>query len=132
MAAKIEESDGDVAAALEALAYQTRDVVAAFQEKMPDLAFNTLRVDGGAAQNEFLMQFQADILNMQCVRPSQLETTVLGVAALAGIMAGDWTEKEVARFFAADVTYYPQMDEVDRDQLYEGWLLAVKRAQLKG
>lgn len=88
-----------------------------------------LRVDGGAAVNDFLMQFQADILGRPIVRPVDVETTALGAAYLAGLAVGYWKSlEEVESFWRAERTFEPQMPEAQRQDLYQGWKTAVRRA----
>lgn len=113
-------------ATLEAIAYLTRDVI----EEMEKLvSIKELRVDGGATENDFLMQFQADILNRRVVRPVVKETTALGAAYLAGL-AGDYWEslEEIKELWKAERVFEPRMDEKTRERLYNGWKEAVKRA----
>jgi glycerol kinase len=117
-----------VRATLESIAYQTRELVDAMQaDSGEELA--ELRVDGGAAANDFLMQFQADILGKPVVRPSNLETTALGAAFLAGLAAGVWKSlEEIESFWGVDKRFEPRMEESRRDELYSGWQGAVARA----
>ncbi len=117
-----------VRAALEAIAYQTREVLGA---AAADAAFRLedLRVDGGATGNDLLMQFQADILGIPVVRPVVRETTALGAAYLAGLAVGYWTSREeIARNWAADQRFLPHMDPARREELFAGWRRAVARA----
>jgi glycerol kinase len=118
-----------VRATLESIAYQTRDVVGAMQADS-GLDLKTLRVDGGATANDFLMQFQADILGVPVERPAVVETTALGAAYLAGLATGFWSSQdEIARQWRVDATFEPQMSVDQRDALYAGWKRAVGRAQ---
>ena len=110
-------------AALESIAYQARDVVEAM-EKDAGSRIRELRVDGGAVVNEFLMQFQADILGARLVRPRNIETTSLGAARLAGLAAGFEMDK-----LAPDRVFSPKMPKRERDDLYAGWKAAVTRAR---
>jgi len=117
-----------VRAALEAIAYQTREVL---EVASSDAGVNLteLRVDGGATANDLLMQIQADILGTPVVRPVVKETTALGAAYLAGLAVGYWTDRdEIARNWAADRRFLPGMDGTKRDHLYAGWRRAVTRA----
>ncbi len=115
-------------AALEAIAYQTRDVTECMEADVGRRIEN-LRVDGGASANDFLMQFQADILNAEIVRPSLLETTSLGASYLAGIATGYWKNTtEIAGLLRIDRIFKPQMGSEFRQKLYENWTGAVKRA----
>ncbi|WP_099209984.1 glycerol kinase GlpK [Thermococcus henrietii] len=113
-------------ATLEAIAYLTRDVI----EEMEKLVgIKELRVDGGATANDFLMQFQADILNRRVVRPVVKETTALGAAYLAGLAVDYWESlEEIESLWRAERVFEPEMDEETRRKLYHGWKEAVKRA----
>jgi len=118
-----------IRATLESLAYQTKDVLAAM-EADSGIALKALRVDGGAVKNDFLMQFQSDILNVPVDRPIINETTALGAAYLAGLAVGYWeSQDEIANQWAIDKTFKPQMDENERNRLYEGWKKAVQAAR---
>ena len=118
-----------VRATLEAIAYQTRDVVAAMSADS-GLAVEGLRVDGGAVANNFLMQFQADILGVPVERPRVTETTALGAAYLAGLATGIWeSQDEIAEQWQLEKTFEPQMSADQRDELYAGWRKAVERAR---
>jgi glycerol kinase len=118
-----------VRAALESLAYQTRDVVDAMAADA-GTALSTLRVDGGATANDFLMQFQADVLGVPVERPSLLETTAMGAAALAGLAVGFWSSpKELARARQLDRSFRPRMKREQREALYRGWRAAVARVR---
>ena len=117
-----------VRATLESLAYQSKDVIEAMQEdaKIP-LAY--LRVDGGASANNFLMQFQADMLNTEVHRPRTLETTSLGAAYLAGLAVGYWKDlDEISEDFSIDRTFKPQMSQEKRDKNHKYWKKAIERA----
>lgn len=117
-----------VRASLESIAYETRDVLEAM-EKDSGISLKTLRVDGGAVENNFLMQFQADILNVDVERPVTRETTALGAAYLAGLAVGFWTNKEeIIKIWCLDKKYIPAMDENDRTDLYRQWKRAVGRS----
>jgi len=116
-------------AALEAMAYQTRDVVECMQ-KDSGIKARELRVDGGATRNDFLCQFQADILGISVVRPVITETTALGAAYLAGLAVGFWkSEKEIAAQWQVEKRFEPKMKRSERDRLYEGWQAAVARVR---
>ena len=117
-----------VRAALEAIAYQTRDVVDAMKLDA-DLIPEVIRVDGGASANNFLMQFQADILGTRVLRPAVIETTALGAAMMAGLAVGIWDQKELGKLWRADREFAPMMDGVTRLKLYQGWQRAVERAR---
>jgi len=117
-----------IRAALESIAYQTKDVLVAM-EKDAGIELRNLKVDGGASANNFLMQFQADMLDRTVLRPVIAETTALGAAILAGIAVGFWAnEDEVLGKWAVDQKYVPNMADADRDKLYVGWQKAVGRA----
>ena len=114
-----------IRAALAAQAYQVRDVCEALSSDAP-VPLRELKVDGGAAQNNLLMQFQADILNLPIVRAYTSETTGLGAAYLAGLTLGIWQNlDELKSIWHEGVRYEPQMDEEHRAQLYDGWLTSV-------
>lgn len=117
-----------VRAALEAIAYQTRDVVDAMKLDA-DLIPEVIRVDGGASANNFLMQFQADILGTRVLRPAVIETTALGAAMMAGLAVDIWDQKELGKLWKADREFAPMMDGVTRLKLYQGWQRAVERAR---
>lgn len=119
-----------VRATLEALAYQTKDVLSAM-EADSGIPLNTLRVDGGAVKNDFLMQFQADILNVPVERPEVNETTALGAAYLAGLAVGFWQSlDDISNNWNLDRRFEVAMEENQRDELYTGWKKAVKAAQV--
>ena len=115
-------------AALEAMAYQTRDVLDAMAEDA-GLAFEQLQADGGATRNDWLMQFQADILGIPIARAAIAETTALGAAAAAGIATGLWSEEVFLASRQVDRIFEPQMDAATRDGLYAKWQDAVQRAR---
>ncbi|MDE2774722.1 MAG: glycerol kinase GlpK [Chloroflexota bacterium] len=118
-----------VRATLESIAYQTRDVVSAMTADS-GLALEGLRVDGGAVVNNFLMQFQADILGVPVQRPAITETTALGAAYLAGLATGFWTSQaEIAGQWQLERTFEPAMSIDQRESLYRGWQRAVERAR---
>ncbi len=118
-----------VRAALEAIAYQTRDVLQCF-ERDTGLHARDLQVDGGATANDFLMQFQADILGIPVRRPEVLEITALGAAYLAGLAVGFWSDREqIAANWNEGRRFEPALGQGERDALYAGWLRAVERAR---
>jgi glycerol kinase len=118
-----------VRAALESIAYQTRELIDAMQMDAGE-RISELRVDGGAAVNNFLMQFQADILGCPIVRPVDVETTALGAAYLAGLAVGFWKNgAEVESFWRAERRFEPAMDGSARDRLFSGWQDAVARCR---
>lgn len=117
-----------VRATLESLAYQSKDIIDAM-EKDSGIALTKLKVDGGAVENSLLMQFQSDILNVPVERPTIKETTALGAAYLAGLAVGFWTDKEeLTANYHIDKLFNPQISEAKRNELYEGWTMAVKAA----
>ncbi|OAX46080.1 glycerol kinase GlpK [Paenibacillus sp. AD87] len=119
-----------IRATLEALAYQTKDVLTAM-ESDSGIPVNALRVDGGAAANDFLMQFQSDILNIPVERPNVNETTALGAAYLAGLAVGYWNSAdELANHENTERVFHPVMAEDERTELYAGWQRAVKAAMV--
>ncbi len=118
-----------VRAALESIAYQTRELVEAMEADSGE-RLTELRVDGGATANNFLMQFQADILNQPIVRPADVETTALGAAYLAGLAVGVWKSVEdLEKFWRAERTFQPRMNADQRESLYGGWKQAVARCR---
>ena len=117
-------------ATLEAIAFQTRDVVDAMEEDL-DLKIPSLRVDGGGSSNNLLMQFQADILGIPIQRAQLTEHTALGAAYLAGLAVGMWRDtNEVGQYWKSDATYEPRMSADERDTLYANWKRAVERARV--
>lgn len=117
-----------VRAALESIAYQSRDLFAAMTEDCGKESA-ALRVDGGASANQFLMQFQSDMLGVPVVRPAVLETTALGAALLAGLAVGLYSNlAETAEGWHVADTFSPQMPRADRDALLQGWNQAVQGA----
>jgi glycerol kinase len=115
-----------IRATLESLAYQTRDVLKAM-EKDSGLSLKTLRVDGGASANNFLMQFQSDILAVDVSRPEILETTALGAAYLAGLAVGFWKKSELINERKTERSFKPTMPEEKREKLYKIWQKAVEK-----
>ena len=119
-----------IRATLESMAYQTRDVLDTM-EKDSGIDIPTLRVDGGASLNDFLMQFQADILDTQIERSEIMETTALGAAYLAGLATGFWKDlDEIKKYWNKDATFKPDMPEEQREDLYEGWKNAVEATRV--
>lgn len=120
-----------VRATLESIAYQVNDVLMAMQEDS-GMPITSLRVDGGACDNDFLMQFQADILNTSVVRPYCIETTAMGAAYLAGLAVGYWRSKEeILANHVIAAEFKPQMGQAKRESLLQGWHNAVKAASVK-
>ncbi|AVW06557.1 glycerol kinase [Lactiplantibacillus plantarum] len=119
-----------IKATLQALAYQTRDVVETMK-KDSGIEIPVLKVDGGAARNDWLMQFQADILDTQIMRAANLETTALGAAFLAGLSVGYWQDlEELKASYKPGTSFDPEMGPAERTNLYEGWQAAVKATQV--
>lgn len=117
-----------IRATLESIAYQTKDVLKAMEQDS-NIKLKLLKVDGGASKNNFLMQFQSDILNVEIDRPKVVETTALGAAYLAGLSVGFYKSKdEITSKWAVDKRFTPGMDKEKMDKLYSGWSKAVSRA----
>lgn len=117
-----------IRAVLESLAYQAEEVIEAM-EKDSGIELRALRVDGGASANNFLMQFQADMLQKHVLRPECIETTALGAAYLAGLAVGFWKDKDDIRSnWALERTFAPVMEPKDRDRRLKGWKKAVRAA----
>jgi len=117
-----------IRAALEAIAYQTDDILEAMRRES-GVSLTELRVDGGASRNDLLMQFQADISNAVIRRPASAEATARGAAYLAGLACGFWTDRAALPLGGADARVFtPQMDAARRDQLKSGWRRAVRCA----
>ena len=115
-------------AALESIAYQSRDVLEVIQEDS-GINLKKLKVDGGAVRNDFLMQFQSNILRVSVARPQIIETTALGAAYLSGLAIGFWKDKaEIAAKWKVDKEFSPNMDEKLKEKLYSGWKKAVNRS----
>jgi glycerol kinase len=118
-----------VRAALESIAFQSRELIDAMEADSGE-TISELRVDGGAAVNNFLMQFQADILGKPVVRPVDVETTALGAAYLAGIAEGVWSgPAEVESFWRVERRFEPRMQEGERAARMDAWCDAVRRAR---
>ena len=118
-----------IRAALESIAYQSRDVLVAM-ERDTDIRLQELRVDGGASANNFLMQFQSDIIHTTIRRPMIRETTALGAAYLAGLATGVWNDlDEIREQWTLDKLYTPQMSEEIRERNLRGWDKAIGRVQ---
>ena len=117
-----------VRAALESIAYQSSDVITAMSSDS-GMKSTVLRVDGGASANNFLMQFQSDILGVHVLRPRIIETTALGAAMLAGRAAGIWNDRELSSLSQPDREFTPNMDEAARKDLLRQWQRAVERSK---
>ncbi|GAA5417592.1 glycerol kinase [Paraliobacillus ryukyuensis] len=119
-----------IRATLESIAYQTKDVLTAMMEDS-EIDVKTLRVDGGAVANDFLMQFQSDVLDVPVERPEVIETTALGSAYLAGLAVGYWESKEeIANQWKVNKRFESKMNEQERTELYDGWKTAVKATRV--
>ncbi|MGL5903585.1 MAG: FGGY family carbohydrate kinase, partial [Cetobacterium sp.] len=117
-----------IRATLEAIAYQTRGVLEAMQEDS-GIELKALKVDGGASANNFLMQFQSDIIGKEVHRPSTIETTALGAAYLAGLAVGFWNDKnEIKQNWCLEKTFTPAMVEEEKELKYRKWNKAVERS----
>lgn len=115
-------------ATLESLAYQTKDILKAMEEDS-GIQLENLRVDGGACANNYLMQFQADILDTEVHRPEVIESTAMGAAFLAGIQVGLWTQDDIDQNRPMNRIFKPTFDRVKRKRLYEKWKKAVERSK---
>lgn len=122
--------DHFVRAALESIAYQTRDILNAM-ETDSKLKLKSLRVDGGASGNNFLLQFQADIMGTAVDRPKETETTALGAAYLAGLAVGFYKKTDLSKNWQIDRKFKPEMKEPQRKILYDGWKAAVRKTMAK-
>ncbi|MFN4256431.1 MAG: glycerol kinase GlpK [Saprospiraceae bacterium] len=119
-----------IRATLESIAYQTKDVLSVM-EKDSGIRLRALRVDGGAVRNDFLMQFQADVLGTKVERPVVQETTALGAAYLAGLAVGLWKDRaDIAANWQLEKAFKPKMKKADARKLYKGWQLAVRAARV--
>lgn len=115
-----------IKATVEALAYQTRDVIdAMIQDSGKEMT--SLKVDGGASANNYLMQFQSDILNVKVDRPQMLEVTAFGAALLAGIKAGFWVKEDIENLRKVENVFKPEMKPKTRNKKYEGWKKAIEK-----
>ena len=115
-------------ATLESLAYQTKDILNAMEEDS-GVELQNLKVDGGACANNYLMQFQADILGTQVHRPKVIESTAMGAAFLAGIQVGIWTQEDIDQSRPMDRIFKPNFEKEKRDRLYKTWQKAVERTK---
>ena len=119
-----------IKATVNALAYQTKDVIGAMEKDCGE-KITTLKVDGGATANSYLMQFQSDLLNVEVDRPKMIEVTAFGAALLAGIKAGVWTKNDIEQIREIDIVFSPKMENKIRKKKYKGWKRAVKRTKSK-
>ncbi|MBC8112512.1 MAG: glycerol kinase, partial [Verrucomicrobia bacterium] len=119
-----------IRATLEAIAFKTKDVLTVM-ESDSGIQLKALRVDGGAVKNNFLMQFQSDILGVKVERPVMQETTALGAAYLAGLAVGFWKDKqEIIENWQLDKVFEPVMTDFEINQRYRGWKKAVEAARV--
>lgn len=119
-----------IRASLEAMAYQTYDVIQTLQ-KETGAKITSLAVDGGASENKFLMQFQADMLQIEVQRVQYVETTALGVAYLAGLGIGIWNKNKLKSFASHKTIFAPGITNQQRDSMIVGWNRAIKQALTK-
>lgn len=117
-----------IKATVNALAYQVKDVIKAM-EKDSDTKIVSLKVDGGASANNYLMQFQADLLDVEVDRPKMIEVTAFGAALLAGIKAEIWTQETIAEIRELDVVFQPKISNEVRKNYYKGWKKAIKKTK---
>lgn len=118
-----------IRAALESIAYQTKDVLDAMVDEVKE-DIKCIKVDGGASKNKFLMQFQSDIVGKKVIRPIITETTALGAAYLAGLAVGFWKDKdEISKFWYSSEEFNPNLDEEKREKYCKGWKKAVYRSK---
>ena len=117
-----------IRAALEAIAYQTADVMNTMIEDS-GIKITSLKVDGGASRNNFLMQFQSDLIRKEVIRPIITETTALGAAYLAGLAVGFWSSRdEISKLWYKEKSFIPQEDEEIMKKYYSKWKKAVSRS----
>ncbi len=119
-----------IKATVNALAYQVKDVIGAM-EKDNGNKIVTLKVDGGASANNYLMQFQSDLLKVEVDRPKMIEVTAFGAALLAGIKAGIWMKSDITKIREVDMVFSPKIDKKTRKKNYKGWKKAIKRTKRK-
>jgi glycerol kinase len=119
-----------VRAALESIAFQVKDLID-LMVKEGGIQLKELRVDGGPTRNNFLMQFQSDMLDREVVRSTIEEVSALGAAFMAGLATGFWSDlEEIKTLFSSDRTFKSEMDSEKNEKLYAGWQKAVKRTRL--
>jgi glycerol kinase len=118
-----------IRAALESIAYQVHDILRAMEEDL-GIEINSLFVDGGASANNFLMQFQSDILGVKVVRPKVIEVTAMGAAYLAGLQVGYWRDiEDIQKNIGVERIFEPQMDEETKEHLLSGWTKCIAAAK---
>ena len=117
-----------IKATLDSLAYQTKDILDVMQ-KDSEVALKLLKVDGGASANNYLMQFQSDMLNTNVERPEVIEATVMGAAYLAGICVALWKQEDIINRREINKTFSPTFQKEKREKLYSKWQKAVERTK---
>ena len=115
-----------IKATLESLAYQTKDIIDVM-ERDSNLKLKSLKVDGGACKNDYLMQFQSNLINSEVLRPEIIESTAMGAGYLAGISSSLWDKDKIISNQRIDKKFHPKIDSIKRNKLYKGWEKAVKR-----
>ena len=115
-----------IKATLESLAYQTKDIIDVM-ERDSNLKLKSLKVDGGACKNDYLMQFQSNLINSEVLRPEIIESTAMGAGYLAGISSSLWDKDKIISNQRIDKKFDPKIDSIKRNKLYKGWEKAVKR-----
>jgi len=117
-----------IRATLEAIAYQTVDVLQAMQ-KDSGIELQALKVDGGACVNDYLMQFQADMLGVPVEKPECIESTAMGAAYLAGLEIGLWSKDQILQTKEIEKTFIPAFNSLKREKLYKGWQKALNKSR---
>ena len=115
-----------IRATLESITYQTKDVFD-LMAKESGYSVKSLKVDGKACHNNFLMQFQSDILNCKIIRPKILDTTAFGAAQMAGLGAGFWNESDIKKMQKTEKVFAPKMKPATRQKLYQGWQESIRK-----
>ncbi len=118
--------DHIIKATLESLAYQTKDIIDVM-EKDSGIKLKSLKVDGGACMNNYLMQFQSDLLDCEVLRPEIIETTAMGAGYLAGLQSNIWDKDQIIKNQKIDRSFNPTINDSDREKMYRGWKKAVNR-----
>ena len=118
--------DHIIKATLESLAYQTKDIIDVM-EKDSDIKLKSLKVDGGACMNNYLMQFQSDLLDCEVLRPEIIETTAMGAGYLAGLQSNIWDKDQIIKNQKIDRSFNPTINDSEREKMYRGWKKAVNR-----
>ena len=118
--------DHIIKATLESLAYQTKDIIDVM-EKDSGIKLKSLKVDGGACMNNYLMQFQSDLLDCEVLRPEIIETTAMGAGYLAGLQSNIWDKDQIIKNQKIDRSFNPTINDSEREKMYRGWKKAVNR-----